>query len=438
MDTGLAGCSNDFICFNAKNELKIMRRFFWIMCWLLLLLTGCESALDGHYEHLNATTELKPTLSRLTLDALETTNLSDWKVSVVALYQPVGERTEHNTETTTSYGNCTQRYNINIFPCTRTFDKALEKYLPKEQITINGQQLVVDVSFDEKNGESAYFLSDVYLKIVKCAGCVAEHFNVDLACYASDIAPEILQNKMVLHLSHGTQVSKNAQQCGLQNQTYVGHFTRETVLKVIKGHFSEQDFISSYELLNAYFAIPTKKGGWIINKSHVGEFMGDYCPLPNNSTGYDRTDIQPEIGPSVGWKYLPKVEMYIYRMANGDLCEITIDGLGESDGYTPYVRYTYLFKHGQLALLKTEEVDYTERWLRFENGEPLEYLSKHDPDSVAGGEDVLYWHRDAAKEWPERMDYTPDWNEFKHAQKNANALIAQYVANLPKLPAEAK
>ena len=414
----------------------MMNRIWLLACAVFLLLTGCDNILDSFHQKLNTTAALKPSLSRLTLETLEKSNLKDWKISVVGLYQPVGERTEHNTETSTSYGNC-PRYNINLFPCTRTFDKAIEKNLPKEQITLNGQQLVVDISFDENNGESAYFLSDIYLKIIKCADCNYELFNVDFGCYANDIAPEILQNNMVLHLSHGAQVSKKAQQCGLLNQTYVGHFTRETVLKVIKGHFNEQDYISSYELLNAYFAIPTKKGGWMVNKSHVGEFMGDYCPLPNNTTGYDRTDTQPELGLSVGWKYLPKVEMYIYRMANGDLCEITIDGVGERDGVNPSVRYTYLFKHGQLALLKTEEADDTERWLRFDNGEPLEYLSKHDPDSVAGGEDVLYWHRDAAKEWPERMDYTPDWDEFKLAQKNAEALIAQFVVNLPKLPADA-
>lgn len=135
---------------------------------------------------------------------------------------------------------------------------------------------------------------------------------------------------------------------------------------------------------------------------------------------------------------MPKVEMLIYRMASGELCEIVIDGTAQLGDITPYVRYTYLFKQGQLALLKTEEADDTERWLRFENGEPLEYLRKHDPDSVAGGEDVVYWHRDAAREWPERMDFTPDWNEFKQAFSNAQALTEQYVKALPPVSANAK
>jgi len=406
-----------------------------VMFSLLCGLAGCEAA---PHQNLTATTPQNPALSRLLMTNLDGTRVQDWQVYAVAIYRPTGERTEDNTETSTSYGNCNSgRFNVNVLPCTRTFDKALEKYLPKEQLSYNPQgQLAVDFSFDAVAGKSNYFLDEVYLNIKRCKDCTETFFSVNMSCYAEDITPENLQQKMIVHLNHGSAVSKHAKNCGLKKESHVANFTRDTVMRVIKGHFSEQDHIPSFELLNTYFAIPTKQGGWIANKSHVGEFMADYCPLPMNTTGYNRTDLTPELDQKVGWPYLPKVEMLVYRMESGELCEIVIDGTAQLGDITPYVRYTYLFKQGQLALLKTEEADDTERWLRYENGEPLEYLRKHDPDSVAGGEDVVYWHRDAAKEWPERMDFTPDWNEFTQAIAHAQALTEQYVKPLPAVNAK--
>lgn len=397
------------------------------MMALLCGLTGCEAA--NHHD-LTAITSQNHALSRLVMTNLDGTRVQDWQVYAVAIYRPTGERTEHNTETSTSYGNCNSGpFNVNVLPCTRTFDKALEAYLPNEQLGYNQQgQLVVDFSFDAVDGKSTYFLDQVYLNIKRCDDCAETFFSVDVSCYAEDITPENLQHKMIVQLNHGAAVSKTANSCGLKKESHVGNFTRDTVMRVIKGHFSEQDNIPSFELLNTYFAIPTKQGGWMANKSHVGEFMGDYCP---SNDGYDRTDLAPQLDQNVGWPYLPKVEMLVYRMpTDSALCEIVIDGTAQMGDITPYVRYTYIFKQGQLALFKTEEADDTERWLRFEDGKPLEYLRKHDPDSVAGGEYVVYWHRDAAKEWPERMDFTPDWNEFTQAVAHANALIAQHVTPL--------
>jgi hypothetical protein len=403
---------------------------------LLCLVSSCDSALSQDHQHLGQSTTLNPQLSRFTLTNLDRYPVKDWKVSAVGIYGLTSELTKQNTVTTSSRANCGGGPNsYTLFSCKRTYAKALERNLPKQSISINeAGQLLIDVPFEEQEGKSTYFMREVYVSVTKCADCIKESFNIELRCYQSDIAPEILQNKLIMQLRHGDKVSAKTKQCGLGNQTYTGRFTRETALKVIKGHFSEDDLIPSYELLNTFFAIPTKQGGWMPNRSHVGETMGDYCPTNN---GYDRSELTPNLDQKMGWPYLPKVEMFIYRMATDNtLCEIVIDGTAQVGELRPSVRYTYIFKQGQLALMKTEEADDTERWLRFEDGKPFEYLRKHDPDSIAGGEDVVYWHRDAAKEWPERMDFTPDWNEFTQALSYAKALETQYVSPLPAVNAK--
>ena len=58
----------------------------------------------------------------------------------------------------------------------------------------------------------------------------------------------------------------------------------------------------------------------------------------------------------------------------------------------------------------------------------MEYIHKQDPDSVAGQENILYWHRLAAQEWPALMDYAPDLDEFAAQQAFAQHLLALFKA----------
>jgi hypothetical protein len=64
----------------------------------------------------------------------------------------------------------------------------------------------------------------------------------------------------------------------------------------------------------------------------------------------------------------------------------------------------------------------------------MEYIQRENHTSVAGSDDVLYWHKIAAQYWPKQMDYKPDFKAFAQQQAFAQALIQRYPPQVPKSP----
>jgi len=98
------------------------------------------------------------------------------------------------------------------------------------------------------------------------------------------------------------------------------------------------------------------------------------------------------------------------------------------------VRIVYVFIDGHLRQVVTDEPKDLRRTWRWVDDQPMEYIQRENHTSVAGSDDVLYWHKIAAQYWPKQMDYKPDFKAFAQQQAFAQALIQRYPPQVSKSP----
>jgi hypothetical protein len=361
-------------------------------------------------------------------------SINDWTADAILIYGPIDTNQPGTTITSTSYQNCAKSSGVvfvpvpDLIPCTQTFDRRLEVYLPKQQVTFDAQQRLA-INFDPAiiDKGANYQIETLYLDLQKCAACDKKRVEIGFGCYEStfDYTNENIQDDLIIQYTSNNSSATKSVNCKLRKGDYPERYTRESVLKILKGRH-DPNHSDSDDLLDKFSAIPTKIGSWIKNKSLMGDF-NNFCPTPWGN-GYQRTDIKTTLRKEDGWPYRREVEILIYQNAAGDLCEIRIDGTGKVNNYFPPVRFYFDFKDNQLVLLRTEEPEDSARTFKYENNQPLEYI--YQPDKHTENAEILYWHRDAAKEWPERMDYIPDPEEFEKQQAFADFLVKKF---LPKL-----
>lgn len=400
----------------------------------LLIFTACDHTSNKRDPSLADVKPQSPKHTRVSLQSIRASTYpaKQWSVHAVAYYSPLDTSQPNATETTTSRKNCiNQRYSLNIHlsPCTRTFDRTVERVLLPQQISADAEALYLDYFLDVQDQHADFRIESLAVTIKECPECQERSYNLKMSCWEGDVTAENIQTDFyrtasLVRFYPAKNFAKGAGACGLKKEEHGGSCTKESALKIMHGRFYEGDYVSSYQLLDSFPAIPTNSGGWIANEAHGGNYFQDICLLgPGES--YDRADFKVHMDDIEGWHFLPDVEIVVYKAPSGKVCSIQLEGYGQFKTYTPSVRYFFSFNDEKLVLLKTEEPNNIKHSWRYTNGEPLEYIHLQD-DNVAGDEEIRYWHRDAAREWPERMDYTPDFGGFVKQREFATYLLTTY------------
>ncbi len=354
-----------------------------------------------------------------------------WQVKLHASYRPLVDGAPNTTETTTSRANCPPppRYSLSILPsferCTRTRERVVELKLPAAQI-VAAEPKTLNLDFApiiEDNG-GTFRIDALVLDYMTCAkGCESTSLEIRLSCYADDVEPgEVLTDGLLLNYSRGAKAAAEVSACGLKagNATYWA--SRDTVLARVRGHFGDDQQMVSNELLDAFTAIPGSDHRWQWNPAQGRGKFDESCSLPGNQS-FVNSRYMANLPVAVGWPYRHTAEVYVASKPNGEVCSIWLTGTDDE----MYLRYFYNFADGQLVNVSTrDEPDSISREWRWVNGQPWQYTHRQMPDSVAGHDTILYWHKTAAEQWPKRMDYTPDFKEFAALDELARQLLSQF------------
>lgn len=395
-------------------------------CWLALMAFSCFGV-----SSLCAAQPLGAENHRISVQVLDpaAVPVSQWQVKVQATYSPLTEGAPNTTETTTTRANCAQpsRFGGSLLPsfkrCTRTSDRTVEQALTGTQIFApDAHTLNLDFAPVIEDHGGAFKVDEVYVDYMTCAkGCEPRRLEIHLTCYDAE-AGEVLSDGLLLTYSRGNKANPQVAQCGLHAGDEINWANRDTVMGRVRGHFGDAQQMVSNELLDVFSAIPGANHQWLWNPARGSGKFGDYCTLPDNQS-YVNSLYTATLPATVGWPYQHEVEVRVYSKPDGTVCNIWLTGSGDET----YLRYFYDFVDGKLMRVYTsgEPKDVTHVW-RWVNGQPWEFTRRQVPDSVAGHDTILYWHKTAAEQWPKRMDYKPDVKEFAALSNFAQQLLSRF------------
>ncbi|GLK88551.1 hypothetical protein [Pseudomonas turukhanskensis] len=358
--------------------------------------------------------------------------LSQWRVKVYVSYRPLVEGSPNTTETTTSRANCATPSRFgSIVPsfktCTVTRNREVQRMLPAAQMKAAGPNtLNLDVAPVIEDHGGTFAIADLVLAYMTCAkGCEDQRMDIRLSCYADDVDHgEVLADGVVLSYSRGAKAHPGVADCGLRLGDETTWSNRDTVIARIRGHFADEQQMVSHDLLSTFPAIPTPDNRWVWNAARGNNDLSDYCAIPEQQS-YVNSTYYATLPPAVGWPYQHKTEVYVTSKPSGEVCTIWLTGTGDES----YMRYFYNFADGQLVKAYTmDEPDDVSREWRWVNGEPWEFTRRQVPDSIAGHDAILYWHKTAAQLWPKRMDYQPNLKEFAALRAFAQQLYVRFPA----------
>ncbi len=338
-----------------------------------------------------------------------------WRVKVNATYRPLVDGSPNTTETTTSRANCVSPSRFGTLPsfkrCTRTLNRTVWLKLPPSQVMAAGPRtLELDFAPVIEDQGGTFRIDDLSLEYMTCAkGCEEQRMDIRLSCFADDTERgEILSNGLLLTYSRGARAAPEVADCGLKVGDEISWANRKTVLERVRGHFGDDQQMVSDELLDMFSAIPAPDGSWSWNPATRLDSLSQHCPLPDGQ-GYENSRYLATLPVSMGWPYRHEAEVYVTSKPNGEVCTIWLTGTDDE----MYLRYFYTYQAGELVKVATSgEPDDVSREWRWAGGEPWAYTRRQMPDSVAGHDAILYWHKTAAQLWPKRMDHAPDFAEF--------------------------
>lgn len=364
--------------------------------------------------------------------------VEQWHVTATAVYRPLNPSAPGASETTRSRSNCHRSSGTVFIPlpnfekCVSTHDVPIESRVPSQHISVNDAHSInIDMpGLIDKKTAGLYRLEFFRLELKPCAAdCETQSLQIPLDCYAVDEnqAQEMIVGEMRLAFLHEPDRKPETTECGLAKSSFVGG-DRDAIKARIRGHFGESEHMLISNLLDSFSAIPTPDNRWVWNPTaHLRDFQ-DFCPLPHDFRGgYDRADYSAVVGPKEGWPEGSTVQVYVYGKPGGELCSIELDGNVAYKGMSPRKRVDYGFVNGNLIQVNVDDgsvnVKSTWRWV---DGQPMEYIHRRTLGSVAGDEDVLYWHKLAAQQWPALMDYHPDMRQFATLQTRAAELRKRF------------
>lgn len=368
---------------------------------------------------------------RITLQLLApaATVTTQWRLRVIALYTPLDYSEPGATVTTSSYANCRQPAtvvwapNLHLTPCERTLTRSHEVKLANHQLRAAGEQsFSIDFPLHVEDSDAHFGIDKLFVELATCESeCGVIGQEVDITCWDEERTDEIYSDQFHVTYQRNTDPAQK-KHCGLMKGDWSGWVTRDVIMQRVHGRFGESDQMISGNLLDDFPIVPRRDNGWWSNRFYRYDTFQSFCKPPNNLGGYDRARTVTRLDKTLGWPQDENVEIYVYRLESGELCAIWLESVAEEGSYTSGTRMDYEFDRGRLMQIRTDEPNDLKRRWRYLDGQPYEYLRKQDTDSVYGGENILYWHRDAANEWPERMDYTPDFKEFAEQARIAEGL----------------
>ncbi|MET1077595.1 MAG: hypothetical protein ABWY06_06190 [Pseudomonas sp.] len=417
--------------------MKSLPGFALLSATMLLGLCACDALDQAPLGTLPApASALAPENSRISVQLLAPTAVTSarWQVAISAHYQPLEPGAPGTQVTSTRFGNCqaSSGRRVDLIPsfsrCERTVERSVERDLPPQQVSLAGERSL-NLDFDPllDDGGARFRIAALYLKLLPCdAGCESIHLEVPLSCYAEDRTREILAGDMQLLYTPGAHQEPATSDCALKKGHWPGWATREVVQARIRGHFGGEQHHAPHDLLDRFNAIPTQAGGWRWNPIAGINTFQDFCPAGEG--GYDNSAFTAQLSAAQGWPHAPDVEFMVYSTSAGEVCAIWLDGSQPENDLVSRVRYFYEFANGHLVQVRTDEPDNLERTWRYVDDQPMEYIHKQDPDSIAGEATIRYWHRLAAEEWPALMDYAPDLEAFAAQQAFAQQLLDLYQA----------
>ncbi len=436
-------------CCTIKMARRIQQRrmtkcVFYIVA--LLGVVACGNPLDNApSQRLQSAASLPQGHDRVILQLLvpAITATTQWRLRVIALYAPLDTSEPGATVTTSSYANCRQPATVvwvpslNLTPCERTLTRSHEVTLANRQLRVAGEQgFSIDFTQQVVDSDARFGIDKLFVELAPCESvCDVIRQEVDITCWDEERTDEIFSNQFHIAYLRNADPAQ-AKTCGLMKGDWAGWVTRDVIMQRVRGHYGEADEMISDDLLDDFPVVPKREHGWWPNRFYQYDTFQSFCKPENNVGGYDRARTVARLSKDMGWPHDENVEIYVYRLESGELCALWLESYAGEGNYTSGTRIDYEFDRGRLMQIRTDEPNDLQRRWRYLEGQPYEYLRKQDTDSVSGGEDILYWHRDAATEWPERMDYTPDFKEFAEQARVAEALAKAY-GTLKNAPAAA-
>jgi hypothetical protein len=360
------------------------------------------------------------------------TDAAHWHVRARATYNPASFDQPGATVTTRSYANCRQDSSklpvptIDILPCKGMATNTQWIDLNPAQVRRLGSRgLTLDFDRRMQVDGGDYIVSEMSVDIAGCdIGCPSLPQTLRIICREDDStgeqANEIFTTQFALRFVQRAPAGGDRRTCTFQKGDYPGWHDRGIVMERIHSRFGWPDERVKHSLLSSFAVVPRRDGGWMPNRTFGWEDGPGLCDAP-----YDRVDAKQKLGPQLGWPSGSEAEIIVFRRKNGEVCSIWLDGDIRPNDPDARVRRFFEFARGKFVQLRTDEPDSVKRRLAFVDGQPYEYVYQpnipYDSDKT-----IFYWHRDAAREWPERLTEAPDMQEFEAAAQAAAALLKEF------------
>lgn len=363
------------------------------------------------------------TITRLTPPGVFNMRLTETR----ARYIPI-ELNQHTADTSVNW-DCGGASHIPIprlpEPCRIT--RAREKAWPISGLDAISQSMpsasaAVAPSFIQR--QNVYQLVTIEFTLERCHGkCVKETYHITISCRPDRIEKVVTGYLLVaFHSGDGNDTDK--EKCGIEpprpGEQKIQ--TEQDIIGRLRGHIPYSD--DKYALVSAVPMLPSPSGEWRLNPvaAFSGKTFEDLCPPEQGSNKYQPITRKLDLSSTETWQLGTSLNVRADLGRNGEACEITVSS---PDQLEEEWEYRYTFAASQLIQVQARKrMSKSEETWRYTDGLPVEYI-RSQGNRIGAGAEIWYWHSVAARDWPSRMTYIPDMDEFANHQHRAAQLLEQ-------------